>query len=144
MNPDQSIIPVWGSIRRTGASIGSVAWIRKAETWLRPVGSTQDINILPRTSAHNVITRNWRKFRTNAIPTAGSLPVDLRTLPRPPRSMRRMDPVVIVRPFAKERTPDADDRGAFLDREFEVVGHAHRELQADGRAGRAEALGQHA
>ena len=35
-NPDQSIIPVWGSIRRTGARIGSVAWTRKAEIWLRP------------------------------------------------------------------------------------------------------------
>ena len=37
MKPDQSIIPDWGSIRRTGARIGSVVWKRNAETWLRPV-----------------------------------------------------------------------------------------------------------
>src|SRR3546814_2609974 len=64
MKPDQSIMPVFGSIRRTGARMGSVAWTRKPDTWLRPLGSTHDMIIRPNTSAHRAISRNWTKFRS--------------------------------------------------------------------------------
>src|SRR5688572_6419035 len=69
MNPDQSIMPVWGSIRRTGARIGSVVWKRNVEIWFRPVGSTQDMIIRPKTSAQSAINRNLRKVRKNVPAT---------------------------------------------------------------------------
>ena len=65
-NPDQSIIPVCGNMRRTGARIGSVVWKRNAEIWLRPAGSTQDMIIRPKISAHSAHSMNWMKLRRNA------------------------------------------------------------------------------
>jgi hypothetical protein len=49
-----------------------------------------------------------------------------------------------VGPLAEQGAADADDRGALLDRDLEVVGHAHRQVGADGRAAATEALGRRA
>ena len=70
-NPDQSIIPDCGSTRRTGREdrLGGLERGRPRPA-LRPVGSTQDMIIRPKTSAHRAISRNWRKFARNAVPTA--------------------------------------------------------------------------
>jgi hypothetical protein len=129
MNPDQSIMPLWGSIRRTGARIGSVAWKRKVEIWLRPVGSTHDMSIRPSTSAQSAISRNWRKFERKAVPTSRVY----RTGQRMPARSELDSMIVVVRPVPVLMRPlpedgpsDADDRGALLDRDLEVLGHAHR------------------
>ncbi len=36
-------------------------------------------------------------------------------------------------PLAKERSPNADHRGSFLDRDREIVGHAHRQTRCRAR-----------
>ena len=125
--------------RRTGARIGSVAWNRKPEIRLRPCGSTQDMIIRPNTSAHRAMNRNCRKLETKAPPTSPSLPAVVSrpaTARRPQWAWSIVAVVMVMRSLAEQRPTDPDDRGALLDGELEVVGHAHRQLGAQaGRAG---------
>ena len=49
---------------------------------------------------------------------------------------------VVMLPLAEHRPADADDRGALLDRDLEVVGHAHRQIGAEPACRTAQPLGQ--
>ena len=120
MNPDQSTMPVGGSARRTGARIGSVAWMRNAETWFRPVGSIHDISIRPSTITQSAMSKNWMNVRRKARPTAGSLPSQAKIRAETSWPVTRM----VRMPLAEQGASDADDRGALLDRDFEI-GRAH-------------------
>ena len=71
MRPEKSIVPVWGRTRRTGASSGSVDWIRNRPQHRWPVGSNQLRRTRPRTSTHE--QRHEEHLRTARVtnePTA--------------------------------------------------------------------------
>src|SRR3954453_2035381 len=126
---DQSIAPLRGRSRRTGARIGSVSEISWVDTAFRPWGSTHDIRTRPSTSSHTAMRMNWTNARRAA--TATSLPA------MSPTPARRSSWAVAC---AEQCPSDPDDRRALFDRHLEVVGHPHRELRTEGGTAGAKGL----
>ncbi len=63
---DRSSMPIGGSMRRTGARMGSVDWMRNDDTWLRPIGSIQETSTRPKIRTVMTKTKSSRKLRAKS------------------------------------------------------------------------------
>ena len=89
----------------------------------RPPGSNQDMITRPNTRTISAISSELDQVAEEAGPRSESTSDPARAPGR--RAGRRP----VVRPLAEQRAPDPDDRRALLDRDLEVVAHAHRQLR---------------
>ena len=96
---EKSIIPVVGSMRRMGASIGAVAWMSQLDSWFRPIGPTQDTTTRPRTRPCSDLAPPARDIAAACFgfPPGGEIPKNrsllrFETVPSP-------DPLIAIEGF---------------------------------------------